>query len=117
MSINYIIGTYSGTSKKREKYEADCNLSLKKQMKLISKTITKDSAIRQITIMKPDTLNSKIYPQYYDIEVYKKKIESIITDIKIIICECKNYKCSYKEGGRPLKNFVPRIVLNYLRPF
>lgn len=96
MSINYIIATYSGISKRREKYEPDCFLCLQKQLKYISETITNNTKIKQITIMKPDTLKSKVYSEYYNIDKYKQKIESI-SDIKIIIHKCKNYKCSYNQ--------------------
>jgi len=83
MKINYIIGTYSGISKSREKYDDETTLVLQKHMKILCHSLKYTAHIKQVTLVIP-RVKSKFYSNYYDINKYVSIIKELNIDVVIL---------------------------------
>lgn len=83
MKINYIIATYSGISKRREKYDDETSIVLQKHMKILGDSLKNTTYIKQVTIVVP-RVKSKFYSNYYDIGNYVSIIKELNIEVVIL---------------------------------
>lgn len=83
MKINYIIATYSGISKTREKYDDETSIVLQKHMNILSHSLKNTTYIKQVTIVVPKVKSSS-YPNYYNIDKYVSIIKELNIDVVIL---------------------------------
>ena len=81
--INYIIATYSGISKSREKYDDETTLVLQKHMKILCHSLKYTAHIKQVTLVIP-RVKSNFYSNYYDIGIYVSIIKKLNIDVVIL---------------------------------
>ena len=68
-SINYVIATYAGVSKKRETSDKGITpLVLQMHLDKLIEFIPSTSMISQVTIIRPNVIDSDSYSEYYQIE-------------------------------------------------
>lgn len=95
LTINYIIATYSGISKRREASDNETDIILQKHMKVLCNSLKHTKHIKQVTIIKPH-VEKESYENYYNINSYIADIEKI--GIKVVICDTKiPFKSSYSQ--------------------
>ena len=90
-SINYIIATYSGISRRREKGDKGMTpLVLQLHLEQLIKLLPSTTMIKQITITKPKVDIGESYKEYYDIDDKVKVIEEQFK-IPVKCIEMNNY--------------------------
>jgi len=94
-SINYIIATYSGISKNREKYDNDTPIILQKHMEVLSNNLKDNKYITQVTIVQPFIRDRK-YENYYDIDKYISQIKQLGIDVVLLKPKIK-FGSSYSQ--------------------
>ena len=94
-SINYVIATYSGISKQREKHDKDTPVILQKHMEVLSNNLKDNKYIKQVTIIQP-LVNEKSYEKYYDIDKYVSQIEQLGITVVLLKPNIKFYS-SYSQ--------------------
>lgn len=107
MSINYIIATYSGVSKKRERCDKGITpfvlqMHLDKLIELLPTT----NMIKQVTITKPKVGRDNSYKEYYEIQ---DKVDIIEKDLHIPVklIDMDNYSTgvSYSQYRRAFQEY------------
>lgn len=94
-SINYVIATYSGISKQREKYDKDTPVILQKHMEVLSNNLKDNKYIKQVTIVQP-LVKEKSYEKYYDIDKYVSQIEQLGITVVLLRPNIK-FRSSYSQ--------------------
>lgn len=107
ISVNYVIATYAGCSKNRERFDKGITpftlqLHLDKLIELLSTT----SIIKQITITKPKVDVHYSYKEYYDIQDKIDMIEKKF-NIPVEIIDMDNYSTgvSYSQYRRAFQDY------------
>lgn len=106
-SINYIIATYAGTSRKRENSDKGMTpFILQLHLEQLIKLLPSTTLIKQITITKPKVDIGKSYKEYYDIQDKVEKIEKHF-GIPVKFIEMNNYATgvSYSQYRKAFQEF------------
>ncbi len=107
ISINYIIATYSGISKKRERFDKGITPStLQMHLDKLIELLPTTRIIKQITITRPKVDLNKCYKEYYEI---KDKIDIIEKEfsIPVKVVDMNNYSTgvSYSQYRRAFQDY------------
>ena len=115
-SMNYLISTYAGISRKRETYDKGLTPSiLQKHLAQLIKLLPTTTMIKQVTIMRPSTENVKTYDIYYKIDEYVTTIEKMY-GIPVKFVDMKNYEygvsySQYRQAFAEYPDFDLYIVM------
>jgi hypothetical protein len=90
-TINYLIATYAGVSKKREKGDKGITpFVLQMHLVRLIALLPTVSLIKQITIIRPNVVDGESYEEYYKIEKYINEIEGKF-NVPVRFVDMKNY--------------------------